>query len=241
MKNTANLNPIPGQLGVPGLRADTRPGPLPPELWPTNSRSPHQAESPWARTPPASAAAALLELSAKIFTPEERRKMQTAEDECAGLDAEWAAHVEHDFDNEIWHLFNDATDKLTTAERVAKLNAIETEKANIPTWRKEIDDKYQRAVRRLLPFATRLLKALAVRIYDEIKDISKNGTGGRSKFWSVGTDDETWILWPLARLHDFTLSHIAMCEKYEPQNGWLLRQSLIDAGAITQRAKLNRG
>jgi hypothetical protein len=169
--------------------------------------------------------------------------MQSIEDECARLDEQLAAHGERSaFDHEIWNLTHDSSDNLTTPEeRVTKIKALEAAIADIPMWRKQVDDEYQRVVRGLLPFCTRLLKALAARIDEEMRDISNNGAGGRSEFWGVGTDDDSWILYPLARLSDYTAAHIEMCQKYHPQNGWLLRSRLIDAGAILQKAKLDRG
>lgn len=206
------------------------------------SESPHEGASPWARTPPASASAALLGICAEIFTPDEKKRMQKIEDNCAALDAESAAHCDPSvFDNEIWELLHDTTDNITTEERVTKCKALEVAKSDIPTWLKQIDDKYQRTVRGLLPFANRLLKALAARIESELRDIEKNGVGGRNDFWQIGGGDTNHFIYPLCRLADYTAHEIGLTENYNPQSGWLLRARLIDCGAIEQKAKLNRG
>jgi hypothetical protein len=213
-----------------------------PEELRQQQKSPHESESPWARVPPASASKALLEIGSKIFSAAEKQKMQGIEQELATLDLSAEMHGNAAmFDEQIWHLDNDeASNELTIEERVNRRRALESARADIPTWLRQIDEKGQRLTRELVPFALRLLKALAARIDSELRDIEKNGVGGRNDFWEIGGTDKKHFLYPICRLADFTAGEIAILEAYRPENGSLVRSRLIDCGAITQLAKLNR-
>jgi hypothetical protein len=88
------------------------PGPLPAELRSTNLQV-HQAESPWARTPPASAIAALQELGSKLFSDEDRKKCSNIEKQLSDLEKELAEHAnEEDLKQQIWNLFHDDSSNL---------------------------------------------------------------------------------------------------------------------------------
>jgi hypothetical protein len=217
-------------------------GPLPAELR-SNNLHVHQAESPWARTPPASAIAALQELGAKLFSDEDRKKCSNIEKQLADLEKELTEHAnEEDLKQQIWNLFHDDSLNLSIEERVDRARALESQRADIPIWKTQVEDKYQKTIVGLRPYAGRLLHALAEKIEAEVAEIQKHGVGGRNEFWQIDSGDRNRFRYPLYRLADFTASHIRTVEQhFSPEKGWLVRQVLIDSAVIKQRASLIRG
>jgi len=200
--NTATLDNVPGWREV---ETPARPRPLffREELRNKPTIAIHDAEAPWARTPPAKPNRALAEIAAKVFSDKDRKEIQRLENEIGKVDADRKAHCDvARIDQDLWNLSADMS--LAPEELANRSRALEQERQDIPRWTMALDRKDAELKEKLRPYALRLateLPGFVAAAINEIEDA--NGPTGTMAFWGIGQGfNANVVIYPLRRLHD---------------------------------------
>jgi hypothetical protein len=108
----------------------------------------------------------------------------------------------------------------------------ERDHANVPKVRAELENDITNLIRKLIPFALKVVKLVVARLPAEIKSADVS-TAKTSEFFGIaqaGSSD--WIVWPLQRLLQGLTSQVHFFEIGDSSELTNVRQILADSGVI---------
>ncbi len=209
------------------------------DVWRTNCETKPwnlQRVGPHGHTPPGAAFANVAKEEAqKGISSADRSQAQAIENEIGSIDQAVAKLL----NPSLWDQRQERIRALSDVEERMELNTIfERDKAAIPKVHAQLELDHTILVRKLVPFAIKVLKLVCARLPKDIADADVS-TERHCEFFGIsqaGSSD--WLVWPIQRLLQGVMSQLHFLESGSEVELMHVRRVLVDAGVISPKTRV---